>query len=330
MNIDQSVSVIVPVYNIQDYIGKCLDSIICQTYSMIEIIVIDDGSSDNSGVICDKYKEKDNRIKVIHKRNGGLSSARNVGIQNSSGEILVFVDGDDWIDDKYIETLITVMKERNADIVCCASRIVFGDNTVEGSEVGDVKEYSPEAAIESLCYNREMICAVWGKMYKRELFDDIRFPVGKTFEDMAVAHKLFDKANKIAYVDYFGHYYYQRRGSILNSGYNDNKLDRIYISEDILKFVKERYPNIINSAYCRCLLSYLGAYKDLPFFRRDDAVWNKVKAVRSYVIHDKKCSRGIRMLALLSYGGKAITKTTLKLYAISKSLNFEKRSCHWK
>lgn len=315
MSFEEKVSIIIPVYNIQEYVGRCINSIIHQTYSNIEIIIVDDGSTDNSGSICDEYKMKDNRIRVIHKRNGGLSSARNAGIEIANGELLSFVDGDDWVDEKYIETLVLAIKETDAMIACCACMKVYDEKDAVESPVGDMIVYSAQSAIENLCYLRVVNCSAWGKVYRKELFYDIRFPVGKIFEDMAVAYKLFDKAKKITYVSYLGYFYFHRNGSILHSAFNESKLERMYIADDILKFIKDKYLDIINSAYCRCLLSYLGVYKDMPFYRRDDAVWNRIKTVRKYVVRDTKCPWKIRMLALVSYSGKLITKVIMKGYS---------------
>ncbi len=311
----KKVSIIIPVFNIEQYIGRCLESILCQTYSNIEIIIIDDGSVDDSGAICDEYMLKDDRIKVIHKDNGGLSSARNAGIDIAIGEYLVFVDGDDWIDKRYVEILVWAIEDTDASIACCGSSRVYEENNFFKDSAVDIKVYSSESAIENMCYLREINCAAWGKIFIIDLFRDIRFPVGKIYEDMAIVYKLFDRAQKIVYVEYMGYFYYHRNGSILHSGFVEDKLERIYIADDILSFLKQKYPEIINSGYCRCLVSYLGAYMDLPFARRDVSIWTRVKKVRRYVLRDTKCERNIRILALVSYSGKLITKAFLKAYS---------------
>ena len=199
------ISVIVPIYDIEKYLNKCIESIVNQSYENLEIILIDDGSTDESGKICDKWKEKDGRIKVIHKENGGLSDARNVGIENSTGEILYFIDGDDYIDFDIIDNLYFSLLENNTDISMggLVRELYFEQKTLYSDKnyVVDSKEILRKMFINEICTT---VCNI---LFKKKLFEDIKFPVGKINEDSATLYKLFDKADKISHINKAGYYY---------------------------------------------------------------------------------------------------------------------------
>lgn len=219
------ISVIVPVYNVEDYIHKCVDTIVNQTYKNLEIILVDDGSTDNSGKICDELAQTDSRIRVIHKKNGGLSDARNAGIEVAKGEYLGFVDSDDYIDLEMYSVLMKNLKDTGAALATCGR--IFVTN---GGEVPEITENKPvcmssDQAIKDLfLYNSMVFHAAWDKLYKRELFSDIKFPVGRLFEDAAIMFRIFEKAGKITATKKQMYYYIQRQGSISNCKYNKNKI----------------------------------------------------------------------------------------------------------
>ncbi len=238
------ISVIIPVYNIENYIEDCVQSIINQSYKDLEIILVDDGSSDNSPLICDELAKKDNRIKVIHKKNGGLSSARNAGIEIAKGEYFGFVDGDDIVNYQMYEFMINIAINEYADIVQCEylkflniSEIVddIYDNKVTiFNNLQAIKNlYRPEINVSSI--------VTWSKIYKRDLFKDIRFPLGKLHEDEFTTYKLFYKANKIAYTNRKLCYYRQTPNSIMNSNFNKNRLDVLEALEERLDFINSNF-----------------------------------------------------------------------------------------
>ena len=159
------ISIIIPVYNVELYLDKCLQSVVNQTYRNIEIILIDDGASDNSGIICDRWQKKDSRIKVIHKTNGGLSSARNVGIEHANGEYLMFIDSDDIVSDELCRILIEMMKNNDADISICNAKHIF-DDVVSFKSTGKLHFYNRNNAICELWYQKSFLPSAWGKLYK--------------------------------------------------------------------------------------------------------------------------------------------------------------------
>ena len=237
MTFSPLISIIVPIYKVEPYLRRCLDSIVNQTYTNLEIILVDDGSPDACPQICDEYATKDNRIVVIHKNNGGLSDARNAGLNISKGDYISFVDSDDWIDKQYVETLLTLIKTENSDIV-------FGENepfhtnysTQNKKKQYFVTNYTQLGSLEVL-FSKNLVSHTvpWGKLYKRELFVNVRFPIGRFHEDEFTTYILFSKSSKITYTNACLYFYRQRANSITSSAHNE---DFICAREQQLAFFK--------------------------------------------------------------------------------------------
>lgn len=230
-------SVIIPIYNVEKYLTKCIESVINQTYKNIEIILVNDGSTDNSKEIIDKYSSIDSRIKVINKKNGGLSDARNVGIELAKGEYITFLDSDDWIELNMYEKLYKYIKQENADIVQCSYQKVYDEEVNNQKNKEEVNIMSGEKSLYNL---GEKTVVVWNKIYKRELFNDIRFPKGKYHEDEFTIYKVLYKANKIVDLNLPLVYYRQREDSIMNSKFNLKRLDALEAFNERLAFYKEK------------------------------------------------------------------------------------------
>ena len=195
------ISVIVPVYKVEQYLEKCIISIINQSYKNLEIILVDDGSPDDCPMICDRWAKKDSRIRVIHKKNGGLSDARNVGISLAKGMYVCFVDSDDYISEKFVETLYDLIISCHTDI----SAVRFKEVTSNNEQIEKITEneeiiiFDGEDALRQLFSNVTFANYAWNKMYKRELFDDVKFPVNRKMEDLGTTYNLLIKAKKIAF-----------------------------------------------------------------------------------------------------------------------------------
>ena len=224
-------SIIVPIYNVRNFLHKCINSILNQTYKDYELILVDDGSSDGSSLICDDYKERDERICVFHKENGGLSDARNYGLDHSKGEYVAFVDSDDWIDNGMYESMMSAIVNNNADIVVCGHRVVTIDGMVEETVVFNkpILYTGTQATIEIL-KDDEIPSFAWNKLYKKSLFKDIRFPKGRIYEDTAVVYRYFDIANSV-YVLNETYYNYLRRP------------ESICLCQDKAKVIKRMHDN---------------------------------------------------------------------------------------
>ncbi len=219
---DSLVSVIVPVYNVEKYLGECINSLLCQIYTNLEIILIDDGSTDSSGTLCDHYAEIDNRISVYHKKNGGLSDARNYGLDIATGEFIAFVDSDDYVSPYFIDRLRQVQKKTDSDIVICGFTS-FDDGTSLSCITNETDDlvYQSVSSIDALSNfyndNRVMTVLAWNKLYKKSCFKTIRFPVGKLREDEFISYRVIYASNKITYIQSKLYYYRTRPGSIMQS-----------------------------------------------------------------------------------------------------------------
>ena len=222
--VENLVSVIVPVYNVEKYVAKCLDSLISQTYDNIQIIIVNDGSSDRSLDIVERYKNIDSRVKVYNKKNGGLSDARNTGIKYAEGEFICFVDSDDWVSSDYVETLISMFEEK-VDITCGGFVYYYNSRKIVCMEHMKNKVLSNKEATKALCNGKWMTNHVWNKMYRRKLFSEIQFEVGKHFEDIYIMHQLFARANKVACTDKIIYYYSMRDDSIIHQNSAQNEMD---------------------------------------------------------------------------------------------------------
>lgn len=233
------ISVIVPVYNVEPYLHRCIDSILNQSYSDIELILVDDGSPDNCGVICDDYAVRDERVHVIHRENGGLSAARNSGIdwvfENSDSEWLAFIDSDDWVHKDYLLNLLTPAEKYGVNLCVCG--LYWTDTFVEDVPL----DCTPELMdVDDLFVNHQEkgICAC-NKLIKKHLLTEIRFPVGRLYEDAFVTHKLLFACDKAVVVDENMYYYFSNPTSITRSKWSDRKLDSIDAHEQRLEFFKE-------------------------------------------------------------------------------------------
>ncbi len=217
------ISIIVPVYKVEPYLPKCIESIINQTYHDLEIILVDDGSPDQCGVICEEYAKKDNRIRVFHTENKGLSAARNYGIERACGEYIGFVDSDDWIEPNMYEVLLKTAKESCSEIVQCGYfRDSFSTSTI--SHVTMERTYTSIEALQALIQG-EISPGVWNKLWKKECFARILFPEGHVFEEIATVYKLFDSIRTVTSVSRELYHYVRREGSIVTSHSMDNLID---------------------------------------------------------------------------------------------------------
>lgn len=217
---EELITVIVPVYKVEAYIHRCINSLLKQTYKNLEIILVDDGSPDKCAEICDEYALIEDRIKVIHKKNGGLSDARNKGIDAAKGNLITFIDSDDWVHEEYIERLYHLLKDTNSDITVCDFIRTSSENFEVNSFIKNIEFTNIEALAQLTSVFYLQMVVAWGKLYKRELFEEIRFPEGKIHEDEFTTYRLLFKARKITLTTAQLLYYWQREDSIMGSAFN--------------------------------------------------------------------------------------------------------------
>jgi len=277
------ISIIIPVYNVEKYINRCIDSILKQTYKNIEVILVDDGSTDNSGKICDEYSEKDKRIKVIHKQNGGQSEARNYALDIFEGEYVTFLDSDDYVSEDYIEYMYNLLINTKTEMSICAVQIVNDDKKMYNIEQTKIEIYNKKEAFENLLYSEGVEVAVYAKLYPRKYFDEIRFPVGEKYEDIAIIAELMNKAEKISYGDKKCYFYYTRPGSTSKSGFNKNELDYIKNVKRMLDFIKSNLTGVEEAILRYRIYSKFRILRIMLFSE------NKDKKLQAEIIKEIKC-----------------------------------------
>ena len=264
------ISIIVPIYKVEQYLEKCIDSILAQTYKNLEIILVDDGSPDSCGNICDRYQEKDPRIKVIHKANGGLSDARNAGLDIMTGDHVAFIDSDDWIDEQWCEKLLENMIRFSADMSLSGILKEF-DATNTATLV--TPEYGTEPFFED-AYSMMLrffktSWASWDKLYRASLFEKIRFPVGEINEDEAIVLHLLDLSSKVAFAGDVYYHYRVRTDSITTTAFHKKKLAWVKHCKDNLEFARQKHPAIVPQATARYRGSILWALREIALSAED-------------------------------------------------------------
>ena len=241
------ISVVVPVYKVEKYLDRCVQSIVDQTWSNQEIILVDDGSPDNCGAMCDAWAEKDSRIKVIHKKNGGLSDARNAGMAIASGTYMGFVDSDDYISPDMYQLLYDRMIADDADITACGVEMIFEDGTSPRSLTSSGSCVLNNAeAMEAVIRESWLKQPVWYKLYKTELVRDIPFPVGKYHEDVFWTWQAVAQAEKVSVFEKPCYCYVQRSGSIMAERYTLRRLDAVEAKAARHVYLKKNYPELLN------------------------------------------------------------------------------------
>lgn len=243
------ISIVVPIYNVEQYLQKCVDSLINQTYKNLEIILVDDGSPDNCPKICDEYANHDSRIKVIHKENGGLSDARNAGMNIATGEYISFIDSDDWIKPKMIEDMYNRMIEDNSDLV--SSGVIWVDEYGAEIRTATVSEncvLNTEQAMAELINDEKLKQHVWNKLYKADLIKNIPFDKGKYHEDVFWSYKVIGGAKRVSIEKNSYYFYVQRSESIMGEKYSAKRLDALDAMKLRCEYMKEKFPNLYGDA----------------------------------------------------------------------------------
>lgn len=308
------VTVIVPVYKVESYLPRCVDSLLNQTYKDIEIILVDDGSPDSCGKICDEYAMQDNRIAVIHKENGGLSDARNAAIPLSHGQYIVFVDSDDWVSNHYIEHLNNAIKKDDADLAFSWFENIFEGQSESKPNREEIEDYvclDSQNCLKRLLYQDGVECCACGKLYKKNIIADLQYPVGKLYEDIPVTYECIKRAKKIAIISNVDYFYFWRKSSIQYQKFNLRKLDGVTHCREMLEAVKKDFPELVYAAECRYLsavCNILFQIKDNMYAKEREFLWEEIKIYRHDVLMDANARKKSRIAALVSYFGYPIMK----------------------
>ena len=311
---DQLVSIVVPVYNVEDYVSKCLDSLKNQSYKNIEIVIVDDGSTDSSSEICDAFAKDEPRAKVFHKTNGGLSDARNFGLKKTKGEVIAFVDSDDFVKKDYVFKMLQEMEESKSDIAVCGY-----DNTTPKKEV-----LSGEKATARLLVRQENVdILAWNKLYKKNLFikNNVEFPKGQNHEDILTIYKVMSKAKKVVFVDEALYNYVERGNSITNKEKTEEKLiKREQAAREAIQFF-DKEKKLKDAAKVSLLLSQY-AYLDFALNKKIDKEY--VAKARGWILsHKKDYSKNAFMTKKLKLYNTLISIMGGKLYFLFRKVRHE-------
>ena len=267
---NELISIIVPVYKVEPYIKRCVQSIIEQSYKNIEIILVDDGSPDKSGEICDEFSKKDERIKVIHKPNGGLSDARNAGLKIAKGEYIGFVDSDDYIENDMFECLYKLCTENKAQISIVSYYEYYNGKLISVRKNDKLEKFNKTEAIKELLIDSKIQSYAWNKLFKRELFDGIIFPTNKNFEDIATTLLLFEKAEKVVLLEEPKYHYLRRNDSIIGKKNYKTYNDYLNVTYDKFFYLDGKYHELdLYNAY-NFVINMIWVYTIIVTFDLDD------------------------------------------------------------
>lgn len=283
------VSVIVPVYNVEKYLKRCLDSVLAQSYKNLEIILVDDGSTDRSGEICDEYKKKDGRIRVIHKENGGLSDARNEGMKIGKGDYACFVDSDDVVKNDYVEYLFGLIKKFDVEMSVAKYEVVTGSGKriVPGGEIYS-EVFSEKVALEELLSEKHFTVSANAKMYAKRLYKKIIFPKGKLCEDNGTTYKFIMMCKSIAFGNKIVYSYYKNSGSIMMGAFSVRRFDLVELTDEMCKAVVSKYKDLKEIALRRMILARFSIIRQVNYKELARSEKGKVDSYRGFILQNKR------------------------------------------
>lgn len=319
---DKLISIIVPVYNVEKYLKKCVYSILNQSYKNLEVILVNDGSTDNSGKICDELSREDSRIKVYHKDNGGLSDARNYGVAKANGEYVGFVDSDDYIDQYMYENLYKAIRKYNTQIAECGITRVYKNNKLRPHYDGE--EYSlvvdREGYLKEYLENRKVYGAAVCKLLSIDLAKVLKFPDGRVYEDVFYTLELLKKVDKYTLISGNYYYYYIRGNSITTKTFSSRDMDYIEIIDKIGEYTLNNYSKLKEKLFIRQGFAYLSIfnqiiqlndYRQIPEY---SILIGKLKNIRSNIIFNKLAPKSLKIAIILLNINEGLYKKVLKKY----------------
>ena len=279
------ISVIVPIYNVEKYLERCVESIVNQTYKKLEIILVDDGSTDSSSEICDKWGRIDSRIVVVHQINMGSPAAKNTGLKKASGDYIAFVDADDYLATDMYQIMVDQMITQAADIVICGVNWVEENGEILRIESASKKTLNNYSALNELLNNSSVKEQVWDKLYRREVVDDIWFVENKKIDDVFWTYRVIGNANTIEVVQSPLYYYLQREDSVMGRGYRSFWIQTIEAYQIRCEYIKKEFPSLYNSS----LLNYLGTcmyhLQKALYHHNDKSLIIRIKEYIKYTKH---------------------------------------------
>ncbi len=309
------ISIIVPIYNTAKYLPTCLDSILNQTYQNLEIILIDDGSTDNSSQIIEEYTKKDRRIKSLHQKNAGLSSTRNTGLKTATGDYVTFIDSDDEIDIKMIKKMVEALSSSKADVAVCSFKEIYPNGKVlYFNHDYPQKIYDTEAALRAMLLERGFMLSSTMKLFPKKYFKDIQFPIDKLHEDVDTTYKLILKADRIIFLPDAYYIYHHHDDSIIESKFDRRKLDLISFTDKMCDAIDQKYPSLKNVTNERRMRARFSILRQIPIhYPETKVLLNYLKTHQNFITKNPEASKTDKIALKLAL-------TNLKLFQLSYKL----------
>lgn len=301
------ISVVLPIYNVEKYLETCVKAMTGQTYQNLEIILVDDGSPDGCPALCDELAKTDERIRVLHKENGGLSDARNAGTQIATGEYITFVDSDDVVTETYVEYLYSLVEKYGCDMSLCTHTVVFEDGKKIPYGDGTDEMLDAKECLRRMLYHDVIDTSAWAKLYRTDMAREILYPKGKLFEDIGTTYRFFLASGKIACGYQSQYFYMQRQNSIVSGKFNPHKLDLLEMTDKMAEDVEKVYPDLAQAILRRRVyarFSTLNQMLDADGYRKErDEIISFIKAHKREIMADEHAPGRDKMaMRMLSMG----------------------------
>ncbi len=314
--VEPLVSIIIPVYNSKKYLKKCLDSILEQTYKNLEIILVDDGSTDESKKLVDDYEKSNHLIKAIHQKNSGLSSARNTGLKIATGNYIMFVDSDDHIEPDMIQDMLKAIEETDSDIAVCSFKETYPNGKVShfNNEKYPEKVFTIESALRAMLKEEGFMVSATMKLFPKNYFKDITFPVGKVHEDVDVTYKLIMKAEKIVFLPNEFYIYQHHESSIINS-FDDRKFDLISFTDQMCNDIDKKFPNLEYVTKERRIRARLSLLRQIPSNHpKKSELINYLKTNKSFITENPEATKSDKIALHLALMNPKLLQIAYKLF----------------
>ena len=309
------VSIVVPIYNTKKYLHICIESILSQTYHNLEIILVDDGSTDDSDKLIDNFAKTDKRIKTIHQKNAGLSSARNTGLKNATGEYVTFIDSDDYIDLKMVEHMVNALNDTQASIICCSFKEIYpSGKTIGFSHNHQAQTFSTANALKAMLKEQGFMVSATMKLFPTSYFKNIKFPEGKLHEDIGTTYKLILQAPKITFIPNEDYIYVHHENSIINK-FDDRKFDLIELTDQMCDDIDKKYPNLKNTTNERRMRARFSILRQIPLKHpRTKELTNYLKNHQNYITKNPEATKIDKLALKLTLANPKLLQTTYKLF----------------